>query len=247
MDNSTKWRELKEEFRKLGDMDNHHDLRVYYNYKDERECVPAELKAPTFPSLEYPEITWDKVQCSSKRVRLDFCTAATRAGGYLPHSKDNLCNVWLEALRRHLISEGEKLDTGEGYEHVGNSNIYYKTGQIASLCEVSENFCAELERKALEEEELRQPSEKQRLELDEGRKRLRIDDDWHDYTGEEAGALLRALMAAKAEWQPLKCLSEVTKPSRLLNSLPEKIRAIIDTNPGQGGGVRIKPEYFDLD
>jgi hypothetical protein len=88
-----------------------------------------------------------------------------------------------------------------------------------------------------------------RLKLDEARHRLWIDDCWYDYDEGWAGVLLKNLMEAKGERQPYKIIlgDGVAKPSRVLKQLHEKIQGIIDTQTGGTGGIRIKPEYFDLD
>jgi hypothetical protein len=84
-----------------------------------------------------------------------------------------------------------------------------------------------------------------RLELDESRECLRIDDKWIPYGGGDKTTLLRRAIAAKGEPQPLKELVSNSHPERVFNSLPDKIKKIFASRPGSRGGKWISPEYFE--
>ncbi|MBN2339471.1 MAG: hypothetical protein JXP48_13135 [Acidobacteria bacterium] len=87
-----------------------------------------------------------------------------------------------------------------------------------------------------------------RLELDEGRKRLRIDNIWHDYTGERASYYLSVLLKAKGNWESGSNLvsASASRADRVYKGLPAAIKKIIQSKRGGTGGYRIIPEFFDL-
>jgi len=86
-----------------------------------------------------------------------------------------------------------------------------------------------------------------RLELEEGRRRLRIDGKPHKYQGEAATYFLRmALKAAGNLESGSNLVSDTrTRADKVFKRLPAAIRAIFE-EPTRGGtgGYQIKPEYF---
>ena len=133
--------------------------------------------------------------------------------------------VWAEAVRQHMATVTE----------------IPPVGSICRVCQKSAIYCGGREDSAM-------PDTRHRLELHEGRKQLRIDKDWRDYTGERASYLLAMLMKAKGEWEPGPNLvsDNRSRADRIIKHLPEPIRKIIDSQTGGTGGYRIKPEYFRL-
>ena len=94
--------------------------------------------------------------------------------------------------------------------------------------------------------------QKDRLQLDIDRKRLKIDNDWHPYSSDHATTLLEALINARGarltrkQIFPGKDSERGIRVDKILQVLPPAIQDIIDSEPGYTGGYWIKPEYFNL-
>ena len=85
-----------------------------------------------------------------------------------------------------------------------------------------------------------------RLELDEGRKRFRIDDNWHEYRGDNPTFFLKVLLSKEGAWEQGSNLVSSTKTQahKVLASLPQAIKKIVDRQRGGTGGYRFKPKFF---
>jgi hypothetical protein len=93
-------------------------------------------------------------------------------------------------------------------------------------------------------------SQRPRLELDEKRKQLRIDDEWHEYAGDKSTFFLAVLLKARGQRISGSKLEDACalfpRADKIIKRLPQAIQNIIEPRKGEAalGGYRIKPEYF---
>lgn len=246
---TTQWQELEREFRQVHDV--HSRLKVSRQYCDDEAPGPwiigGNLDEPHRDRFEVTARLAGKELLADSAIRSQLPDEVIR-------EKDDL-QRWLIANQvmtaNHRVSEMPYEKFGDLEDEVLFILI---TEHIDGPVESSRTLCRQLAafKHAASALAVAIPTTpRPRLELDENRKRLRIDNEWHDYTGEKATYLLAVLLKVRGQWEVGGHLEDpsvvIPRADKIIRRLPKEITDLIQTRKGGrlSGGYRIKPEYFD--